>query len=387
MHQIEAIEDATQEAFLRAMKLWGFERVPDNPTAWLLTVARNQLLDSYRKNRKSEALHEHSREAFVSPDEVETPALAHEISDSQLRMIFACCHPALSTEQQIILSLKLIGGFSNKELAEALLKKEETVAKAFTRAKRKLREHVQQLEAPIALGLQSRKFVVFRVIYLLFSEGYATTEGAQAIKQDICYEAIRLALLLHENTHTSHPNLKALIALMCFHAARFDARMDSAGNVMMLEEQDRNLYNQELIAIGIRHLEHAGTVDGFPSNYHLEAAVSYHHSVAKTFEETDWKAILNLYNLQVKNFYTPTVALHQIIPLLEVEGVVPAKEALQAFQQKHPDKLQTLFHAISAEVALRAQERDTAKAHLQQAIETAESLAEKNFLIKKLKVL
>ncbi|MCB0371700.1 MAG: sigma-70 family RNA polymerase sigma factor, partial [Muricauda sp.] len=206
---IEAIEDATQEAFVKAMKVWAYKEIPDNPTGWLYRVANNRLLDQLRRNQKM-TFQETEKVPFSEVLQKDTdPPLDDTISDSQLQMIFACCHPALSKEHQIILSLKLIGGFSNKELADALLKKEETVAKSFTRAKKKFRDEVKMVKVPVEMGLQSRLFQVLQVVYLLFSEGYAVTTGSQIIKKDICYEALRLALLLRDNKYCQHPNLEA----------------------------------------------------------------------------------------------------------------------------------------------------------------------------------
>ncbi len=361
---LEKVEDAVQDTFLKAMQLWGYQNVPHNPTAWLFRVANNAMIDKLRRSKKID----YSDSTFLfdpvhTADEV---TVTNEISDSQLKMIFACCHPSLSQEHQIILSLKLIGGFSNKELAEALLKKEETVAKSFTRAKKKFKKEVQFLQIPVQMGLQSRLFVVLRVIYLLFTEGYAVTSGSQVLKRDICYEALRLALLLRDNKYCKHPNLNALISLMCFHASRFDARLNEAGELVTLEYQDRSKYNQELIDIGVNHLENAGTEGKMPSNYHLEAAVSYYHSTAKLYSKTDWKGILNMYNLQLKTKYSPMAALNRIVPLAKVEGVVKALSELQALEQTGDFDNVGLFYAIKAD--LLAESGKEYKSILQKAV-------------------
>jgi RNA polymerase sigma-70 factor (ECF subfamily) len=293
-------------------------------------------------------------------------------------MIFACCHPLLSQEYQIILSLKLIGGFSNKELAEALLKKEEAVAKSFTRAKKKFREEVQFLKIPVQMGLQSSLFQVLRVIYLMFSEGYAATSGSQIIKRDICYEALRLALLLQENKYCKHPNLNALIALMCFHASRFDARLDEAGELVTLEQHDRSKYNQELISIGVHHLENAGTLDRTPSEYHLEAARSYYHSKAKSFAQTDWKNILYLYDVHLKLYYSPMVALNRIIPFAKVYGPKDGLVELELLGQRANLGNQGLYHAIRAELQSELNQPEKQQSALKKAIALTE-----NELVKK----
>ncbi len=347
-NHLDAIEDATQEAFLKAMKVWGYRQIPDKPTAWLIKVANNKLIDYLRKQKKT---HLATNEAFYEDNEYQKePELNTILEDSQLKMIFACCHPSLSTTNQVILALKLIGGFNNKELADALLKKEETIAKAFTRAKKALKEVLRNRETEVLMALQSRLFVVFKVIYLLFSEGYSASSGKQIIKRDICYEAIRLALLLNKNTYARHPNLNALIALMCFHTSRFAARVDENGELIDLEHQDRNRYDKELISIGMSHLENAGTLNKMPSRYHLEAAVSYFHSAAATFKETLWPDILELYDIQLQKFYTPMVELNRIVAYKQVYGTKKAMKVLEAFEKGRNFVENSLYYAIKADL-------------------------------------
>ena len=382
---LEKIEDAVQDALLKAMQIWGYKNVPNNPTAWLLRVAGNSLIDTLRRDRKMVKDDDgFYREMKSNPKEV---SLENSISDSQLKMIFACCHPILSVEYQIILSLKLIGGFGNKEIAKVLLKKEEAVAKSFTRAKRKLKEEIRTLDIPIEIGLQSRLFVVIRVIYLLFSEGYAPSSGDMGIKKDVCFEAIRLALLLRENEYCQHPNLEALIALMCFHVSRFDARLDEQMEIVDLEHQDRSKYNRELIQIGIRHLEKSGTKAQQPSKYHLEAAVSYYHCVATSFQETDWESILHLYNLQLEKQYSPVVELNRIIPYFKVHGVENAMKALQQYRSGSHFTKSKLYYAIQAELFSQIQAVDKAKEALLSAIELTNNELEKKHWTKKLNAL
>ncbi|WP_350284264.1 sigma-70 family RNA polymerase sigma factor [uncultured Croceitalea sp.] len=378
---LELIEDVVQDSFLQAMKLWGYQKVPDNPTAWLFRVAKNKLIDNFRRSKKINYVADYIKD---EEDTVAELTNNDEINDSELKMIFACCHPSLKPEYQIILSLKLIGGFSNKELAEALLKKEETVAKSFTRAKKQFKEHVQLLKVPVQMALQSRLFIVLRVIYLLFTEGYDATTGSQVLKRDICYEALRLALLLQKNVYCQHPNLEALIALMCFHAVRFDARLNEDGELVTLEHQDRSKYNQELFVIGARHLENAGTQTKIPSRYHLEAAVSYYHCAAKSFNETDWAAILELYDLQLKTQYSPMAALNRIMPLSKVKGAAHALSELDKLEHNNAYESVGLFFAIKAE--LLAELHKDHKFHLEKAIDLTENELVKKHLSKKLKV-
>ena len=379
---VERIEDSLQDTFLKAMRVWAYQKIPDNPTAWLYQVAKNGMLDTLRREQKvgyTDSTYQF--DTAVGSEEFYTDS---EITDSQLKLIFACCHLSLSQEHQLVLSLKLIGGFSNKELAEALLKKEEAVAKSFTRAKKKFKEEVKLLQIPVQMGLQSRLFVVLQVIYLLFSEGYAATSGMQMVKRDICYEALRLALLLKKNSCCQHPNLNALIALICFHASRFEARLDDKGDLVTLEFQDRTLYNKELIAIGTRHLENSGTKDKLPSKYHLEAAVSYHHCVAPSFRETNWEAILFLYDLRLRTQYSPMAALNRVVPFAKVHGPQKALLLLEEWAKSNAYDRIALYYTIKAE--LLAQLKKDFKNDLRKAIALSENELVKRHLQKKILV-
>jgi len=378
---IEDIEDVVQETFVKAMQVWGYKSVPDNPTAWLVKVAGNGMIDLLRRQKKMSVGVELTK--AESPEKEVEAMLKNEISDSQLKMIFACCDPKLSQEYQLILSLKLIGGFSNKELSEAMLKKEETIAKAFTRAKKKFRDEVQFVKVPAEMGLQSRLFVVLRVIYLLFSEGYATTSGSQILKRDICFEALRLALLLRENDYCKHPNLEALIALMCFHISRFDARIDDRGEMVSLDKHDRTLYDHDLIQIGLLHLQNAQGNALNPNNYLFEAAVSYEHCAAKTFEETNWPAILKLYDLQVRNQPSPMAQLNRIVAVQKVEGAKKALSELDALAKEYDYGKVGLFYAIKADLFKELGERNY-QALMEKAIDLTQNELVQQHLKKKL---
>ena len=380
VNHIEDIEDVVQETFVKAMKVWGYRTIPDNPTAWLLKVANNGLIDILRRQRKISPDAEVSKQESTASER--DTVLKNEISDSQLQMIFACCDPKLSQEYQLVLSLKLIGGFSNKELSEALLKKEETIAKAFTRAKKKFKEEVQFIKVPAEMGLQSRLFVVLRVIYLLFSEGYAATTGSQVLKRDICFEALRLALLLRENDYCKHPNLEALIALMCFHSSRFDARMDDKGELVSLDRHDRSQYDQDMIQIGQQYLQNAKNHSSKPSNYLFEAAVSYEHCVAKTFEATNWEAILKLYDLQTQNQPSPMAKLNRVVALQKVQGSKKALIALEALAKEYDYEKVGLFYAIKAEILKELEHKDY-ESILEKAIALTPNELVKRHLIKK----
>lgn len=382
---LETIEDAVQEALIKAMQIWGFNEPPKNPTAWLLQVAKNRVIDTLRKEKK--IVHADSISNFgVKISVQEEVRLNDIIGDSQLKMIFACCHPSLSQEYQIILSLKLIAGFGNKEIAKALLKKDETVAKSFTRAKKKFKANVETLDIPVELGLRSRLNIVLKVIYLLFSEGYASSSGEVLIKRDICIEAIRLATLLTQNKYCNLPEVHALISLMNFHASRFDARIDSKGEIVDLESQNRKLYDSKMINKGIQHLAFS-RVKKNPSHYHLQAAISYFHCTAKSFDETDWKSILQLYDLQMQRQYSPIIQLNRIVPFHMINGADKAIKELQDFEQSPYFINNSLFNAIKAQLMLEMGKLSSSKKALKMAIELTQNELERKHFRKKLDAL
>ena len=382
---LERIEDAVQDSLIKAMHLWGYKEPPQNPTAWLLRVANNELIDRLRRDKKMVAsdVAPFFEKAMTAPEELE---LNDMINDSQLKMIFACCHPTLSQEYQIILSLKLIAGFGNAEIAKALLKKEETVAKSYTRAKKRLKDNVTTLDIPIELGLKSRLAIVMKIIYLLFSEGYVASSGTTLIKKDICLEAIRLALLLTKNKYCNQPDVHALIALMYFHTSRFDARIDATGDMVDLENQDRRRYDFELIDNGIRHMELASTVETI-SDYHIQAAISYYHCIAKDFSSTDWKGILELYDLQLRRQYSPIVQMNRIVPFHKVFGAEKANEELQKYEKSPHFIGNALFYAIKAELLTDLRDLQSSRRALLKAIELTKNTLEKRHLEKKLMAL
>lgn len=372
---LQEVEDAVQEALIKAMQLWSFQPIPDNPEAWLMRVAKNRLLDVLRRQNHWTDIKQH----WQTPDNVmpDDPNLSNSVADDQLRMIFACCHPSLSQEYQIILTLKLVAGFGNKEIAACLLKKEDTIAKAFTRAKKKLRSNKIKLKIPIELGLRSRQSIVVKIIYLIFTEGYKTHRGADMIRRDLCYEAVRLAQLLDQNKYCSQPNIKALLALMCFHVARFDARLDHNGSLIDLEHQDRSLWSQELIDIGISYLNQAYRQSDTPFDYLMQAYISYYHCTAVSFEATNWQGILDLYNLQLQKMYSPMVALNRIIPYQRVHGAEKAMAELTEYARQNKAIKNGLYYAILGDLQKTMGQFKNANASYDKAIALVENVGEK----------
>lgn len=242
------------------------------------------------------------------------------------------------------------------------------------------------MDSPIEIGLKSRLTIVLRIIYLLFTEGYTASSGEVLIKKDICIEAIRLALLLTMNKSCNQPEVHALIALMCLHASRFEARTDQNGEMVDLENQNRSFYDRELIKVGIQHLEKAA-VESQPSDYHLQAAVAYYHSTAKSFTDTDWKSILQLYDLQLQRQYSPIVQLNRIVPFYKVYCAKKAMQELKNFKQGPYFIDNSLYYAIKAELTLKTGNIEASKMALKNAIDRTKNEMEKKHFIKKMKLL
>lgn len=369
---LDMVEDAVQEALLTAMRVWAFDKVPENPSAWVYRVARNKLLDELRKVSKltDDSAFEQEAHAFEALSE-------GEIEDEQLKMIFACCHPKLTQREQLLLSLKLIGGFSVVEIARALLLKEEAAKKSVLRAKKRFREEVKQVEIPVGKGLEVSLSSVLTVIYLMFNEGYKTSEGETLIKEDLCGEALRLALTLSRHPNGKKSEVFALIALISFKIARFKTRTNQFGELILLEEQDRMLWNKEYIGWGFYYFNTAVSLGG-QHIWLLEAGIEYQYHIAPGFAAIDWRRILLLYNklLQFRN--SALVRLNRLVVLAKVEGPEVALNELVALQgvlEKHH-----MYYAIAASFHEQMGDYSAAQAHWKQAAVLATNSLEKKFL-------
>ncbi len=289
---LDTAEDLVQDTLLKAMETWRFRGMPDNPTAWLYKVARNKAIDWVREQQRKT---KHSKEA-ESTTTVEELFNEDEIQDSVLRMMFTCCHPSIQTESQIALTLKTLGGLSVAEIANAFLTTEDTIAKRIYRAKEKIKEEKIKLEAPGVFEMPSRLDSVLHVLYLLYNEGYHSSHGDTVIREDLCAEAMRLTYLLIQHKSTNLPKVKALMALMCLQTSRFASRTGDLGQIILLEDQDRSKWNQDLITRGLNFLEQSSSGD-LVSEYHVEASIASIHALPKHFKDTRWDALVKLYEI------------------------------------------------------------------------------------------
>lgn len=378
---LELAEDSVQEALIKAMQTWPYSQIPDNPTGWIFRVARNKMIDTLRRDQKTS-----NQEVPERIEEMKEDLSLESINDDMVRMMFACCHPSLSQEYQIILTLKILGGLSIREISSSLLKKEDTVAKAYTRAKKKFKQDEIKLTLPPANEIEKRLEMVLKIIYLLFNEGYKSAEGEQLIRKELCEDAIRLNRVLLESEICNTPTTNSLMALMHFHASRFDARVDEHGNIITLENQDRSKWNQELILQGLKFLELAS--ESLEINeYIVQAAISAAHCQAPSFEETNWREILRLYDLQLQLTPTPIVRLNRIIPMEKVHGSMLAYTEIEELEETNFFDEYYLFYAIKSQVLQNMGKNQDAKEALEQAIALTKNEREKDYLTGKLKTL
>jgi RNA polymerase sigma factor (sigma-70 family) len=320
---IALAEDIASDTFLLAMETWIYKGIPENPTGWLYTVARNKAFNLIHRNGIfADRIVPQLKSAAAENQDPEIDLSEQNITDSQLQMLFALCHPSLSTEEQIGLSLRILCGFGIDEIANAFLSTRETINKRLFRAKQKLREEKVRIEYPGEPEINNRLESVLTTLYLLFNEGYYSESQDKVIREDLCLEAMRLTHLLIENPLTSQPEVKALFALMCFHASRFEARKNDSGELVLYDEQDESRWNQELIARGAWFFKEA-TGGNKLSKYHLEAGIAYWHTI-KSDSREKWDNILVLYNQLLKIEYSPIAALNRTYALSKANGKTEA---------------------------------------------------------------
>jgi RNA polymerase sigma-70 factor (ECF subfamily) len=380
----DLVEDMVQATLLDALQSWRHRGVPKNPSGWVHRVARNKILDALRRNAiSSRVLGEWAASRPMHEEGLDELFLESEIEDSQLRMIFACCHPRLARESQLALTLKALFGFGNSEIARALLVGEETVKKRLQRATGDLVAHRISLDPPEAGQLDGRLDGVHQVLYLLFNEGYSSSEGETAIRSDLCEEAARLCHLLCSQERFSTPATNALMALMLFHAARLDARLDRQGSLLFMEEQDRAKWDQRLIRRAQEFLDRsaAGAVI---SSFHLEAGIAFHHSTAGTYADTDWPAILRLYDALLAMHPSPVYQLNRAIVVAQIEGPRAGIRALQKAGNEPSLQHYHLLDATLGELHRRAGELERARLHLEAARRKTRSPFERELLERRL---
>lgn len=380
--QLNMIEDVVQEAFIKAVMTWRAGKIPDNPSAWLHRVARNKAIDRLR-NSKSRLERNIKYQSWQPIKEKIETYLDTEIEDSQLRMIFTCCYLELNESDKLTLTLKLISGFGNREIAKALMTKEETIKKRLHRARKKLQEQDRTVDIPSGKELISLLNVVHKVIYLIFNEGYHSIKQDQLIRKDLCAEAMRLCKIVTDHPYCKTESGYALMALMCYHAARLDSRQSHDHDIILLKDQDRSKWHQPLIMIGNRYFGLASKADKF-SLYHIEAAIAAQHSRSPSHEDTDWQILEKLYGIMDEVNPSSMSKLSLAICRKENDDLKGALSLLESLQPSDFYPNPYLFHAVAADIYKAIDRSSLAIEHLRRSLENAPTDAERKLIVMRL---
>jgi RNA polymerase sigma factor (sigma-70 family) len=368
VHRMELCEDAAQTALLQATQSWS-SKMPDEPGAWLYRVAHNRVLDELRREQRDDR--------YLA--EVHVDYAQQEVADDVLRLLFVCANPTIPPESQLVLALKTLCGFSTEEIALRLFQSEDAIHKRLQRARARLREHaeVQTLDP-------ERVHRVLHMLYLVFNEGYSSAQPDRVIRRELCDEALRLALALREDPAGALPETDAVVALMCFHAARFDARVDGMGGLLLLEEQDRSLWDRELVERGLAHLMRSARGDTL-SRYHAEAGIAAEYCLAPSYAATNWPEIVRLYDVLERIAPSPLNVLNGAIALAEWRGPDAGLAAIGAIDAPSWLLGYYLWDATLGELHRRRGDRDRALAHTKRALAAAPTNPEKALLERRIR--
>ena len=379
-------EDVVQEALARALQTWPYYGLPKNPSGWIMQVSKNLALDVVRRekvfrDKESEIAALIEQQNAAGTDEAR---FDQELKDDRLRMMFVCCHPLIPQEAQVALALKTLCGFGIGEISQAFLTSEAAIAKRLTRAGQKIREARIAFEIPAGEELSRRLDGVLQTVYLLFNEGYKASSGEKLVRQELCDEAIRLALLLVEHPAGNRPATHALLALMFLNAARLPTRLDAEGNMLRLKEQDRARWDRSMIACGLFHFAQSASGDDL-TEYHLQAGIAACHCVAKDYESTNWRQILSLYERLLERDSSPVTALNRAVAVANVHGPRAGLEALASVRNRKELSSYYLLYAILGEFEAQLHHPQAAAAHFRKSRELAGIKSEQTFLSKRLR--
>lgn len=382
LHNLALAEDVTSDALLRALETWKISGMPENPAAWLTQAAKNRAIDVLRRERTARTA-EPELAAALSTEWARVSAVDEAfgdeaVRDEQLRMMFACCHARLAEEVRVALVLNLLCGFGAREIAQAFLVGEAAMEKRLARGKATLAE-AGSLPAVTQERVAEQLGAVHRALYLLFNEGYHGAHASAPVREELCAEAMNLVLVLAADAATAKPSTFALLALMCFTAARLPARRDERGALLGLDAQDRSKWDTALVGRGVEALDRATTGDEL-TTYHLEAAIAYEHAIATSRADTDWERIVELYSLLARVAPSPVVALNRAIAIGEAEGPERALEELAKLEGDAHLAGYPFFAAAIGEMELRLGRREAARAAFERARGLARSEAEAEFL-------
>lgn len=376
--QVEIAEDIASDTFLSAAQTWSLNRIPENPTAWLYSVAKNKAKNYLQRQQTFK--NKITPEVKAGSDDVQQAEIdlsPQNINDSQLQTMFAICHPSISPEAQVGLSLRILCGFGIEEIADAFLTNKETINKRLFRAKEKLRDEKIKIELPGLTEINERLDTVLTTIYLLFNEGYYSESQNSVLRKDLCLEAMRLCYMLIENEYTNKPSVNALLSLMCFHASRFDARVNKNGELVLYDEQDTSLWNNELISKGAYFL-HCAASGNTLSKYHLQASIAYWNTQKEDTKEK-WENILQHYNRLLQLEYSPIAALNRTYALSKANGKHQAIKEAERLNLADNHFYYTLLGELYTGI-----DDKKAKENFQKAVTLAKTQTDKHTIQKKI---
>ncbi len=383
VHNLALAEDVVQDAFVRALEVWKVRGIPDNPSAWLMTAAKNRALDHIRRERTAVTFAPVLVSEGRSDAVVDEAFAEHTIREEQLRVMFSCCHPRLPEEVQVALILNILCGFAANEIAAAFLSGRAAIEKRIQRGKKVLAASKKLFELSDS-DFAARLSTVHRALYLLFSEGYHGASGEAAVRAELCTEAMRLTALLREYPAADTPTSDALAALLHLHAARLPARLDSAGDLLPLREQDRSRWDARLLGAGLELLERSASGSEV-SAYHIEAAIAAAHASARNANKTDWVAIVSLYDRLMDVAPSPVVAMNRAIAIAERDGANRGLQELRAIADRGRLARYPFYPAALGELELRLGHSEAARRHYREAFGLARNALERRFLDERLR--
>lgn len=387
---LQLAEDVVQDTLLKALNNWKINGLPQNPSAWLFTAARNKAIDVLRR-QKLHQQYAKSITPLLQSEYTLAPTVnefinSSSIDDDQLRMMFVCCHSSLSAEAQVAIILKTLCGFSVAEIAKAFVTNYDTVEKRLYRARQSLREKNVSFDLPEQKQLDEQLENILTAIYLLFNEGYSSTQHDDLIRNDLINEAIRLCELICRSQLINTGSAYALLALMNFTAARSKARLTDHGNILLLKEQDRTKWNKEQIEKAVFYLEQSAASTQL-SKYHIEAGIALEHIKAASYVDTNWSNIMHYYDVLYKLFPTPVVALNRAVIIAELHGPAAAIDTIEKIENINLLKKYYLLPATLGELYSQLKQNDKALMYLKDALMLTQSVAEKKLLQQKIALL
>lgn len=378
-------EDIAQEALLRALRTWSMGGIPKNPSAWITRVAMNLARDAFR-HRQMSASKEPAVIAHLEqtrPDSTCVPQDGTDIRDDALRLMFVCCHSSITPDAQVVLSLKVLCGFSTSEIARAFFTSEAAIEKQLTRTKQRIHEAQIAFDIPEREDLRPRLDGVLAALYLLFNEGYKASAGDRLLREELCAEAIRLTRLLVAHPVGNTPRAHALLALMLLTSARFPTRVNEAGDLLRLDDQDRARWDQSSIDAGLRHLAKAAQGRDLTA-YHLQAGIAACHCTAPDSASTDWSRILKHYDELDRIKPSPIVALNRAVAVANLHGPQAGLDAIEGMDQRERLESHYLLHAVLGELAWRLNDHRAAAASFRRALQLADVGPEQMHLARRL---